>query len=291
MGGVQSWARAAADGVPTRMGRTDRRGLWYREPGGPWHLKSQRPLPSALLRSIARSRPQSRAVRCASSVVVTTTRSRWAPGGVADVLVGPAASRAEIRPAPGLCRRCAASSPTAYARRTVRVAVPSRRRGEYDGELRDGAHRVEGAGHGSTLERPWPTSLAASVVALDAGGPDRARAGSQPSGSSRARGCGRGRRSRPRLPPPCCAVDVDASGRPSLASVERVTATKPVWRPTARADNVRGSLVRAAQVPTAPMVLVRRHRHDRGDLGRGRPGASVRRFDRRRRRGDGATVR
>jgi predicted amidophosphoribosyltransferase len=170
---------------------------------------------------------------------------------VADVLVGTCCVSCR-NPALGLCAECA-SAVRPQARivrdRPCRVAAA----GEYEGPLRSAIIAWKERGR-FTVERPLAHLVAASVLALDAEGPialvpipsrpDRRRARGADVVTDLAR----------RAAGLLRTVDVDASAVPALAFVKRVR-DQAGLSATARADNVRGSLV-ARRVPTAPVVLV-----------------------------------
>jgi predicted amidophosphoribosyltransferase len=170
---------------------------------------------------------------------------------VADVLVGTCCVSCR-NPALGLCAECAAvvrPHPRVVRDRPCRVAAA----GEYDGALRSAIIAWKEQGR-FTVERPLAHLVAASVLALDEEGrialvpipsrPDRRRARGADVVSDLA--C--------RAAALLRSVDVDASAAPSLAFVKRVR-DQAGLSATARADNVRGSLV-ARRIPTAPVVLV-----------------------------------
>lgn len=170
---------------------------------------------------------------------------------VAHVVVGTKCVGCE-NPALGLCADCAAAirpHPRIVRDRPCRIAAG----GEYDGVLRSAIIAWKERGR-FTVERPLAHVVAASVLALEVEGPivlvpipsrpDRRRARGADVVTDLARRAAALLRS----------VDVDASVVPSLAFVKRVR-DQAGLSATARADNVRGSLV-ARRVPTSPVVLV-----------------------------------
>jgi len=170
---------------------------------------------------------------------------------VAHVVVGTGCAGCE-NPALGLCADCAATvrpSPRIVRARPCRIAAA----GEYDGVLRSAIIAWKERGR-FTVERPLAHLAAASVLALEVDGPialvpipsrpDRRRARGADVVTDLARRAAALLRS----------VDVDASVVCSLGFVKRVR-DQAGLSATARADNVRGSLV-VRRVPTAPVVLV-----------------------------------